>query len=73
MDIDDKNHIKGQRIIMNIRGSLVNMLVDIKPEVYEDFVVYEGKDRGPIRQDAQSHLWHATVVTNLLQEVPKGY
>jgi hypothetical protein len=44
-DIDDKNHIEGQRIIMKIWGPLVNMLVAIEPKVYEDFVVYEGKDK----------------------------
>jgi hypothetical protein len=45
-DIDDKNHIKGQQIIMKIRGPLIDMLVKIKPKVlYEDFVVCEGKDK----------------------------
>jgi hypothetical protein len=44
-DIEDKNHIKGQQIIMKIRGPLVNMLVDVEPKVYEDFVAYEGKDK----------------------------
>ena len=44
-DVDQKNHIKGERIIMKIRGSLVDMLVEIAPEVYYDFVVYEGNSK----------------------------
>ncbi len=64
--IDDKNHIKGQQIIMKIWGPLVNMLVDIEPKVYEARLCGVWRKRqGPICQDAQSHLWHATVITTL--------
>ena len=38
-DIDPKE--KGDRIIMKIRGALVDMLVDISPEVYKGFVSKE--------------------------------
>jgi hypothetical protein len=44
-DIEDNNHIKGQQIIMKIWGPLIDMLVEIEPKVYEDFVVYKGKDK----------------------------
>jgi rRNA-processing protein FCF1 len=41
-DVDPRHHTKGEQIIMKIRGTLVDMLVEIAPEVYIDFVVYEG-------------------------------
>ena len=34
---------KGERIIMKIRGQLVDILIEIAPEIYEQYVVYEGK------------------------------
>ena len=43
MDIDEKNQVKGERIIMKIRGPLVDMLLELAPEVYEDYWTYEGK------------------------------
>ena len=45
IDVDDKNHIEGEHIIMKIRGPLVDMLLEIAPETYEDFVVYEGQSK----------------------------
>ena len=44
-DIDKKNLVKGERIIMKIRGPLVDMLLELAPEVYEDYVVQEGNNR----------------------------
>jgi hypothetical protein len=44
-DIDDQNQVKGNRIIMKIRGPLVDMLCEIAPEIYEPFVVFEGRDK----------------------------
>ena len=38
-------HEIGKRIIMKIRGPLVDMLVEMSPEVYGDYVVYEGKSK----------------------------
>ena len=35
----------GQRIVMKIRGPLVDMLVELSPETYADYVVYEGKSK----------------------------
>jgi hypothetical protein len=35
----------GERIIMKIRGPLVDMLVALSPETYEPYVVYEGKSK----------------------------
>jgi hypothetical protein len=34
-----------ERIIMKIRGSLVDILVKINPEMYKDYVVHEGKNK----------------------------
>jgi hypothetical protein len=34
---------KGERIIMKIRGPLVDILLEIAQEIYEPFMVYEGK------------------------------
>jgi hypothetical protein len=40
-DVDKKNYVKGERLILKARGPIVNMLLDIAPEVYTDFVTYE--------------------------------
>ena len=40
VDIDEKE--KGERIIMKIRGLLVNMLTELTPKTYEKYDVYEG-------------------------------
>jgi hypothetical protein len=42
---DVGNKSKGERIIMKIRGPLVDILVAISPEVYQEYVVYEGKQK----------------------------
>ena len=34
-----------QQIIMKIRGELVNILLEMSPDTYTDFVVYEGKSK----------------------------
>jgi hypothetical protein len=44
-DIDEKNQVKGEHIIMKIRGPLVDMLLEIAPEVYEGYSTYEGKTK----------------------------
>jgi hypothetical protein len=41
--IEDKQ--VGERIIMKIRGPLVDMLLELSPETYEGYVVYEGKNK----------------------------
>jgi hypothetical protein len=35
----------GEKIIMKIQGQLVDMLLEIAPEMYEPYVVYEGKKK----------------------------
>jgi hypothetical protein len=35
----------GEKIIMKIRGRLVDLLLEICPGVYDDYVVYEGKNK----------------------------
>jgi hypothetical protein len=40
--VDPKNQVKGERIMMKIRGVLVDILLEIAPEVYQDYVAYEG-------------------------------
>ena len=42
-DMTNKNNNK--KTIMKIQGTLVNMLVDIDPLVYQDYVLYEGKNK----------------------------
>ena len=42
-DIDKKEI--GERIIMTIRGPLVEMLLELSPETYADYVVYEGRSK----------------------------
>jgi hypothetical protein len=44
-DVDKKNQVKGECIIMKIRGPLVDMLLEIAPEVYEGYSTYEGKTK----------------------------
>ena len=34
-----------ERTIMKIRGVLVEMLVEMSPEIYEDYVVYENNKK----------------------------
>ncbi len=36
---------RGEKIIMKIRGRLVDILIEICPGVYDDYVVYEGKNK----------------------------
>jgi hypothetical protein len=36
---------RGEKIIMKIRGRLVDILVEICPGVYDDYVIYEGKHK----------------------------
>ena len=36
---------RGEKIIMKIRGRLVDILIEICPGVYEDYIVYEGKNK----------------------------
>ena len=42
-DIEEKE--KGERIVMKIRGQLVDMLVELSPETYADYVVSEGNNK----------------------------
>ena len=42
-DVSDNED--GTRVIMKIRGPLVDMLVDLAPEVYANYVTFEGKSK----------------------------
>jgi hypothetical protein len=42
-DMTNKNN--NEKTIIKIRGTLVNMLVDIDPTLYQDFVLYESKNK----------------------------
>jgi hypothetical protein len=35
----------GEKVVMKIRGELVNILTEICPGVYDDYVIYEGKHK----------------------------
>ena len=41
---DMTNKSNNEKTIMKIRGTLVDMLVDIDPMIYQDYVLYEGKN-----------------------------
>jgi hypothetical protein len=63
VDIGKKE--KGKRIIMKIRGLLLNMLIELNPKTYENFVVYEGNSKAlyvmmtkALYVMLQSSLWH---------------
>jgi hypothetical protein len=43
--VEEKNQVKGEHIIMKIRGPLVDMLLEIAPEVYEGYSTYKGKTK----------------------------
>ena len=58
----------GQNHEMKIRGPLVDMLVQIAPEVYKDFVSYERGKKNTLCTSPQSNLWHAPVRIIILQE-----
>jgi hypothetical protein len=45
MDVDEKNQVKGERIIIKIRALLVDMLLKIAPKVYEGYSTNEGKTK----------------------------
>ena len=42
---DVENNDDGSRVIMKIRGPLVDMLVELAPEVYAEYVTFEGKSK----------------------------
>jgi hypothetical protein len=44
-DVDKENQVKGECIIMKIRGPLVGMLTKIAPEVYEGYWTNKGKTK----------------------------
>ena len=37
----DMESVGNERVIMKIKGALVDMLISLDPETYKDFVVYE--------------------------------
>ena len=42
---DVENNSDGSRVIMKIRGPLVDMLTEIDSELYQPYVTYEGKSK----------------------------
>lgn len=62
-----------EKIIMKIRGVPVDILCDIAPKVYQDYVEQEGKHRALYVQMLKA--LYAMLVASLLfpQEVPQGY
>ena len=67
---DDKD---GDRIVMVVKGPLVDMLIKIQPDMYADKFVWEKETEGVVSTCKESDIWNATKFTPLLQEVPKGY
>jgi hypothetical protein len=68
-DVDKKNQVKGEHIIMKIGGPSFDILLEIAPKVYEGYLDLRRKDQGLVRQNAQSNLWHASIILVILQEV----
>jgi hypothetical protein len=44
-NVDKKNQVKGEHIIMKIPGPLMDMLLEITPEAYEGYWTYKGKTK----------------------------
>jgi len=54
------------KVMMKIRGPLVDILCEICPGVYDNFVIYEGKqNKSLIFEDAQSPLWNDSELQKL--------
>jgi hypothetical protein len=45
VQMDMTNKSNNEKTIMKIRGTLVDMLVDINPMIYHDYVLYKGKNK----------------------------
>ena len=45
IQMDVENNDDGSWVMMKIRGPLVDMLVELSPEIYRDFVCYKGKSK----------------------------
>ena len=58
-----------EEIIMKIRGPLVDMLIDIYPGKYEEFIVYERNKKSVVRKTAESAIRNAQSLHFVLQEV----
>ena len=58
-----------ERVIMKITGVLVDMLVQLNPELYGPYVVYENGRKVLYVQVLMSHLWHATSFVAMVQQV----
>jgi len=58
----------GKKIIMKIRGELVDILVDVSPEIYSNYVVQK-RSKCPLCSDVKSTLQHDGVIITVLQEV----
>jgi hypothetical protein len=62
-DVDEKNQVKGEHIIMKIRGPLMDMLLKTAPIFMKDYCLdLQKQDQGLLCQDAQSNLWYASVI-----------
>jgi hypothetical protein len=56
----------GEKICMKIRGSLVDILLEICPGVYDDFVVYEGKGKQKILYVQMLMALYGMMIASLL-------
>ena len=61
-DIDQSD----EKIIMNIGGELVDILVEVSPEIYSNYVVQKNVR---VSSNVESALWHDGVNITILQEV----
>jgi hypothetical protein len=44
-NVDEKNQVKGEHIIMKMPGPLMDILLEIAPEAYKGYWTYKGKTK----------------------------
>ena len=42
---ENENYEDGEQVVMKVRGALVDILVELDPQTYQDFVVLENRKK----------------------------
>jgi hypothetical protein len=63
----------GEKIIMKIRGQLLDLLMEIAPETYKPYIVYEAKQASTLCTNAKSIVRNADCFYPLLQEISQRH
>ena len=61
-----------EKIIMKITGVLVDMLLEVDPMKYKDFVVFKKRKKSSLCPSDASNIWNAPSRIVVVQEVQKG-